>query len=211
VVSPSYPASLDALANPGPTTETDDAGFELDIVIARIQNCIMAVEHKLGTGAGDPPASAAVLRRTATGASAWGQVATADIAAGAVTQALYLTKATALAVGGTAWAVDNDLAQSITTTGGYVVAFISTTMYVDVAPANVRIAVWRADAGVAYGQSFQYFPTVSNGYAMFCQAIDHPAAGTYTYQLAVQNAAPGNIAHWFPDGARSLVLLELKR
>ena len=84
MTSPSYPAALDALANPGPTTETDDAGFELDIVVARLQNCIMAIEGKLGIGTGGPPASNAVLRRTATGSSAWGQLTAADIAPAAV-------------------------------------------------------------------------------------------------------------------------------
>lgn len=84
MTSPSYPAALDALANPGPTTETDDTGFELDIVVARLQNCVMAIENKLGIGTGGPPASGAVLRRTATGTSLWGQLQAADVAAGAV-------------------------------------------------------------------------------------------------------------------------------
>jgi hypothetical protein len=82
VSSPSYPASLDALANPAPTTETDDTGFELDLVIGRLQNCVMAIEQKLGIGAGGPGATAAVLRRTANGVSSWGQLQSGDIAAG---------------------------------------------------------------------------------------------------------------------------------
>jgi hypothetical protein len=84
MTSPSYPAALDALANPGPTTETDDTGFELDIVVARLQNCVMAIEQKLGIGVGAPPATAAVLRRTATGASGWGQLGSGDITPGQV-------------------------------------------------------------------------------------------------------------------------------
>lgn len=80
MTSPSFPAALDALANPGPTTETDDAGFELDIVVARLQNCIMAIENKLGIGVGGPPATPGVLRRTATGSSGWGTVTAAEIA-----------------------------------------------------------------------------------------------------------------------------------
>lgn len=80
MTSPSYPAALDALANPGPTTETDDTGFELDVVIARLQNCVMAIENKLGTGASTPGATAAVLRRTASGASSWGPAQSGDFA-----------------------------------------------------------------------------------------------------------------------------------
>lgn len=79
MTSPAFPVSLDALANPGPTTETDDAGFELDLVVGRLQNIAMALEQKLGIGASTPPGTAAVLRRTATGASAWGPLVVADI------------------------------------------------------------------------------------------------------------------------------------
>lgn len=43
---------------------------------------LIAVEQKLGIGASTPPATAAVLRRTAAGSSAWGQVVPADIAGG---------------------------------------------------------------------------------------------------------------------------------
>jgi hypothetical protein len=86
MTSPSFPAALDALANPGPTTETDDAGYELDIVIARLQNCIMAIEQKLGIGVGGPPGSAAVLRQTASGASGWGTITAATIAPGSFPQ-----------------------------------------------------------------------------------------------------------------------------
>lgn len=82
MTSPSFPGALDALANPGATTETDDTGFELDIVVSRLQNCIMAIEAKLGIGSSTPPGTAAVLRRTATNASAWGQVAAGDVNAG---------------------------------------------------------------------------------------------------------------------------------
>lgn len=79
--SPNYPTSLDVLANPTATTNRDDAGFELHGVISRIQDILEALEAKLGTGASTPGASAAILRRTGAGASAWGQIADADVAA----------------------------------------------------------------------------------------------------------------------------------
>jgi hypothetical protein len=87
MTSPAFPAALDALANPGSTTETDDTGFELDIVVSRLQNIAMALEAKLGVGASTPPGTAAVLRRTAAGASAWGPVVNADVADGAIDSA----------------------------------------------------------------------------------------------------------------------------
>jgi hypothetical protein len=91
MTSPSFPVSLDALANPGPTTETDDTGFELDIVVSRLQNIAMALEQKVGVGASTPPGTAAVLRRTAAGASAWGQVAGGDVAGGGVANRVLAT------------------------------------------------------------------------------------------------------------------------
>jgi hypothetical protein len=84
MTSPSFPGALDALANPGPTTETDDAGFELDIVVSRLQNCIMAIEPKLGIGASTPGATAAVLRRTASGTSAWDLIRSGDFGPGVI-------------------------------------------------------------------------------------------------------------------------------
>lgn len=83
MTSPSYPAALDALANPGPTTETDDTGFELDIVVARLQNCVMAIEQKLGIGT-SAPSTGTVLRATGAGATAFGAIQAADITGGAV-------------------------------------------------------------------------------------------------------------------------------
>jgi hypothetical protein len=89
MTSPSYPASLDALANPGPTTETDDAGFELDIVVARLQNIVMAIEGKLGIGASTPVAG--VLRRTTGTTTNWGTIQQLDIGAGQISQAWQVT------------------------------------------------------------------------------------------------------------------------
>lgn len=77
-----FPASLDALANPTATTNRDDAGFELDAVIARIQDILEALEAKVGVGA-SLPSAAGVLHETAPGVTAWGQVINADVSNGA--------------------------------------------------------------------------------------------------------------------------------
>jgi hypothetical protein len=81
-----YPGSADVLANPTNLTNRDDVGFELHGVIARIQDILEALEAKVGIGSSTPGATAAVLRRTATGASAWGLLATGDVTAGAISQ-----------------------------------------------------------------------------------------------------------------------------
>lgn len=79
---PNYPTSLDALANPTSTTLRNDPGFSLAAAVSTLNDIAEAVEAKVGIGASVPGATAAVLRRTATGTSAWGQVAAGDIAVG---------------------------------------------------------------------------------------------------------------------------------
>ena len=79
---PNFPGSLDSLANPTATTLRNDPGFELHAVISTLNDIAEQLEAKLGIGASSPGASAGVLRRTASGASAWGQVAAGDIVAG---------------------------------------------------------------------------------------------------------------------------------
>jgi hypothetical protein len=95
-----FPASLDSLANPTATTNRDDAGFELHGVISRIQDILEALEAKVGVGASSPGATAAVLRRTATGASAWGQAAPGDLAAAGSPYQVLQTGASAPAAWG---------------------------------------------------------------------------------------------------------------
>lgn len=79
-----YPGALDALANPTATTNRDDPGFELDEVIARLQDIAEALEAKLGVGASLPAAGGGALRQTGPGTSAYGQLAAGDIGAAAI-------------------------------------------------------------------------------------------------------------------------------
>jgi hypothetical protein len=89
--SPNYPVSADVLANPTALTNRDDAGFELHGVISRMQDILEALEAKVGIGSSTPPATAAVLRRTATGASGWAQAQPGDLAAGGTANRLLGT------------------------------------------------------------------------------------------------------------------------
>lgn len=79
---PNYPTSLDALANPTSTTLRNDPGFSLAGAVSTLNDIAEAIEAKVGIGASVPGASAAVLRRTAAGSSAWGPIDAADLAAG---------------------------------------------------------------------------------------------------------------------------------
>lgn len=70
---PNYPTSLDSLTNPGSGTYTDDSGFELDVVIGRLQDIAEALEAKLGIGSSAAAANQ-VLRGTGTGVTSFGAI-----------------------------------------------------------------------------------------------------------------------------------------
>jgi hypothetical protein len=79
-----FPGSLDSAVHPGPGTYRDDPGFNLSLMVSNLWDAVVALESKMGIAASTPGASAAVLRRSATGQSAWGTIQTADIGTGQV-------------------------------------------------------------------------------------------------------------------------------
>jgi hypothetical protein len=78
-----YPGSLDSAIHPGPGTYRDDPGFQLSQMVSLLWDAVVALQNKTGIGASTPGATAAVLRRTAAGASAGGQIQVGDLALGA--------------------------------------------------------------------------------------------------------------------------------
>jgi hypothetical protein len=80
----SYPAALNSWLNPSSGTLRDAPGYELASVITQLQQHAAGLEAKVGYGASTPAGSAAVLRRTASGQSAWSQIQSADIADGTI-------------------------------------------------------------------------------------------------------------------------------
>lgn len=87
---PDFPTGIPDIAdaNASETLFTMHAGATHVTATNRILTNLRELATKIGIGASPPPGSAAVLRRTATGQSAWGQVQTGDIAASAITSAL---------------------------------------------------------------------------------------------------------------------------
>jgi hypothetical protein len=82
-----FPSGLDAIGRPLSTTLRNAPGLNLSKIVDDLADAIEAVELKVGngtSGAQSPPASGAVLRRRATGQSEWGQVASTDVAVGAL-------------------------------------------------------------------------------------------------------------------------------
>jgi hypothetical protein len=78
---PNFPTSLDALANPTATTLRNDPGFELHQAISTLNDIAEALEAKVGIGT-SVAAAGTVLRGTGAGASAFGALTAADLAAG---------------------------------------------------------------------------------------------------------------------------------
>jgi hypothetical protein len=76
----SYPAALNSWLAPTSTTQRNSPDAPLSLSIVQLQEHAANIEAKLGIGVSTPPASAAVLRRTATGESAWGLVTAVDVA-----------------------------------------------------------------------------------------------------------------------------------
>lgn len=127
----------------------DDSGFEGDVVVDNISDAIEAIQAKLGTGASTAIANR-VLRGTGTGATAFGQVATADITAGAIQQVGVTTgsnfDATTTSTSYVDLAVDEEMKVTLTTTNGVVYAWCFVVVKNSTAPATITIAFSVDDA-----------------------------------------------------------------
>lgn len=86
---PDFPTGLPDIANASPseTLFTMHAGASHVTATNRILTNVLALATKLGTGTSAPGATAGLLRRTAAGTSAWGQIAAGDHAAGSIATA----------------------------------------------------------------------------------------------------------------------------
>lgn len=162
-----FPASLDALANPTATTNRDDPGFQLDLVIARIQDILEALEAKVGIGA-SVPSAAGVLRRTAGSSTAWGQVATGDIVLNAATKLWYIATPTV----------------SLTGPGPTLITTVTTS---DWAGTGQGLAIWtpwfgHATAGV-----------IGTIYWSLDGGAQNPMGSTQNPNIGSQTAVPGAI------------------
>jgi len=79
-----WPTALDALADPGPATTTDQSGFELSQVVTRIHNLVEKIEARFGIGvANGTPIANRVYGGTGTGTAGYRQIVDGDVAAAA--------------------------------------------------------------------------------------------------------------------------------
>lgn len=180
---PNYPTSLDALANPSSTTLRNDPGFSLAGAVSALNDIAEALEAKLGIGAGAATAGT-VLRATGAGASAWGAIATADLAPNAVTQRASAAGTTSYPTTTTvAYGDMPEMVVSLTTTGGDLLAWFNATVYHSVAGQYISMAFSLDGAAEVAAQTYsagaasQQMPVA----AVYRWAA--PAAGAHTVKV----------------------------
>lgn len=89
---PNFPTSIDTMTNPDATKYLDSSGFELDVLISRLQDIATALETKVGYGGTtQTPVANYVLSSPGAGTSVWALVTTLNLAANAVSQRWYST------------------------------------------------------------------------------------------------------------------------
>jgi len=219
-VTTAFPAALDAYADPsgvgvqGLTTPTHSGHH------TNHNDAIEAIEGKLGTGVGAPPAAAAVLRRTGTGASGWGQVQTGDLtdlhvttaklALNAVTQIWAATVSATFPSTtqpiGSGTVLMTDMSVSITTLGGPVL-YLFECMANNTAAGNEN--VFDLFRGGTLLTRRQFHAPVANYNAYLALLYtETPAAGSYTIEArwAVTAGTATSIGT-----QRSLTIVELRR
>ncbi len=135
---PNFPVSLDSLPDPTSATYEDADGFEIDLLLQKLNAIVEALEVKLGIGA-DTAAVNELLVGTATGATAFRKLLNADVDAAAAIAYSKLNLAASITsadivqqtitggtsgaasdigtntIAGSAGALNNILAQSIST------------------------------------------------------------------------------------------------
>lgn len=188
-----YPGALDVMPNPLPNTLENAPGFELDVVISNLGDAIQAIEAKLGIGA-SAAAVNQVLRATGAGASAFGAIQTADVAAGAISQRLL----SAVFVGTRTAAGFADVDSTngkltYTATGGDL--FVLFAGYVtNATPGIAQQVALRLDAGAEVSHQSTYcYPGAGNFPMPFCVVALFlaVAAGSHSVYARHSNISPG--------------------
>ena len=203
-----FPGSLDSLANPTSATYTDDAGFELDVVISTLNDIAEAVEAKVGIGSSTPAANT-VLTGTGAGSSSWATVATGMLAASAVTDAavaLGTTSAPTTTSGSNADVPEMTITR--TTVGGPILILFASSFTHSSAGASVSFNLKLDAAGNVFAINQQ--AAVANNYQQIALVglFTGVSAGSHTIKV-----------QWNTSGAtatlnttdRRLVWVELKR
>jgi hypothetical protein len=238
-VTTAYPAALDAYGDPagaavqGSTTPTHSGHH------TNHNDAIEAIETKLGTGTGAPPASAAVLRRTGTGASGWGQIVAGDITNDTITAtqiALNAITSSELADNAvdTAAIVANAVTQSAFAVGATPSPTTTTASYADLPDMAAALTTTGGDLIAVFVGAFLHTDatraavialSLDGATEVSAFALNVPAAGKVFMAVTMRrftgvSAASHTVkARWLTDAAtlsangtdRYLLLVELKK
>lgn len=124
---PNFPTSLDTLPDPTSTTYTDDDGFELDLLLKKLNAIVELLEAKAGiseSSAQDTPLANTVLQSLTNGKAKWATIITAMLAANAVTQNGFAAGATGTQTTTSGSYADlAEMSVTLTTTGGDLLVF----------------------------------------------------------------------------------------
>lgn len=180
---PNFPASLDSIANPGAGTYTDDAGFELDVVISLLNDIAEAIEAKVGIGgANQSPVANRILGADGTGTSSWRQIATGDLVANAITQFQTAT-ATALQTTTSTSIVDvTGGSITMTTLGGIVLVGCAGAISNNTATQFTAISLY--EDGSTLGEHGLGTSPTGGAFVPFGHTlVRQPSAGSHTWKL----------------------------
>lgn len=204
-----FPASLDAWANPTSATYMDDSGYELDVLISRMQDAIELIEAKVGVTASTAAANT-VLGGNSAGATTFRQVATGDIAAGAITQRAQSALFSGTRTAGTYADIDSTNGKvTLTTVGGDLLAIMSGYGSNSSASIAQHVAL-RLDAGSDVGALPVYsFPGAATFPLPFCATylFTGVSAASHTiYGRHINDGATGTMTT-----VGTIIVIEVKK
>ena len=197
-----WPGSLDSFAMVAPTQETDDPGFELDLMVNRINTLLMALETKLGTGSSTPAANQ-VLRSTAAGAATYGTVATPMLAANAVStvqEATLIAGAVAAGTTNQIWSGSqiNYANSQSHAVGELLVATFAATLYWSGGATAASYANWQVWEGTGPGTglggtTWSNWPGHNGFYTVSLAHVLGPKTADNPYFMAVTVSGVGSV------------------
>lgn len=199
-----FPASVTIYTNPTGTSRVDVpvGGRTLDQFIADLCDDMENVQTKLGIGT-SPPTSNTVLRGSSGGASAYGQVQTADVAAGAITGSNYAQAASAVNIASLSYVDIMTLAY--TSAGGDLLLIATSSTYIaSGSPGNHWFSVrYNSQADVDLSQH----DGTGTKTLVAVRQFTGVAAGAHTIAMRGVNGAAGT----YQSFHRTLTVLELKK
>lgn len=209
---PNYPTSLDSLPDPTSATYTDDDGFELDLLAQKHNAILEVVEGKVGiseAAAQDTPLANTVLGSSTNGKSKWRQVATADIAANAVTQRGIARGTTSNPTTASTTYVDlTEMSVTLTTTGGDLLVFWGANIHHNTIGALVTFGV-SLDGAAEVDEHLFAIPAAAVVYGQTdISYFAAPAAGSHTVKVRWKVSAGTGTAYLT---LRRLLVIEVKK